>query len=63
MAKFVENVDPKNNELTGPQVMDNIQNNLKTNQEFINDAKQNIDIRNKDVTNSLTDLIVVMQWL
>jgi len=43
--------------------MDNIQNNLKTNQEFINDAKQNIDIRNKDVTNSLTDLIVVMQWL
>ena len=45
VASFGLDNDPKNNELTGPMVIDYIQRTIRELQTFIESAKENIDVR------------------
>lgn len=57
---FVKGAKPGNNELTGSAVMNYISKQLKDIQEFIENTKDNIEIRNKNIRENVSELINVM---
>jgi hypothetical protein len=62
-AGFSAKAPAKNNEFTGPNSLHYITDTLKEISEFVEETKENIDIRNKKINENVNDLILVLDNL
>ncbi|KRW98533.1 P-loop containing nucleoside triphosphate hydrolase [Pseudocohnilembus persalinus] len=62
-AEFNQDTDQQNNLMEGPNTLNFINENLEEISNFIETAKETIDVRNKNINDSVHQLIQVMQYL